>query len=95
VFIAAPFYFKLVQVKRFESDIISILCGLSLDTENQVSAHGLYFKDNITRAGQISILHFDYIKQPDIKLYNFKSLHNIYYQTLRMGEEGWKRKSYS
>lgn len=58
--------------------------------ENQVSAHSLYFKDNITRAGQISILHFDYIKQSDMKFDSFKSLHNIYYQTLRMGEEGGK-----
>ncbi|HAR34732.1 MAG TPA: hypothetical protein DCR95_11795 [Desulfobacter sp.] len=30
------------------------------------------FNNNITRAGQISILHFDYIKQSDIEPDNIK-----------------------
>jgi hypothetical protein len=30
------------------------------------------FDNNITRAGQISILHFDYIKQSDIEPDNIK-----------------------
>jgi hypothetical protein len=50
-----------------------------------VSAHGHYFKDNITRAGQISILHFDYIKQSDIKFYNLK-VYIIYIIRLWDGE---------
>jgi len=61
VFIAAPFYFRLVRLNDYE------------------------FANNITRAGQISILHFDYTKQLDMKLNKIK-VYIIYIIRLWDGE---------